>query len=492
MTPRQSRLLAALAATSLLLAACSRGPEEGEEVDTTDGGTATTSADAGGAAPTTAAETETTEASEDTAVETTTADTEGGETTEGGGGGGAEWTVSTDDCIDPDLANSPIEGTVSIGSSMPLSGGVAATAFGPVAEGFRAYVEYANEQGLLPEHEVSLNIGDDQYDAAQTPNVVNGLLDSGVNLFSGIIGTPNNDAVRAVLNEECVPQMLALTGSPAWGEVADYPWTTGGLIPYNIEAEAYAQHIAEQFPDGATAALFTVANEFGEVYRTAFEAAAEEAGIEIVDAQTIEAADSAPPSAQLNSIAGNQPDVIMAVPLGAQCPTFMSELANAKAVQSGWDPQVYITNTCASPLILAVAGEAANGLITSASAGLQDVTNPEVAAADPDVQAYIDYMTNRGNADIVSTATAGWNIGEVTVEILRQAAESPDGLTQASIINASRNFDYHPLLTREGVDYKMAGEEDAFYAEDIQIVQYDAATGFFTDIGDLITSFRSS
>jgi ABC-type branched-subunit amino acid transport system substrate-binding protein len=52
------------------------------------------------------------------------------------------------------------------------------------------------------------------------------------------------------------------------------------------------------------------------VYRTAFEAAAEEAGIEIVDSQTIEAADSAPPSAQLNSIAGNQPDVIMAVPLG--------------------------------------------------------------------------------------------------------------------------------------------------------------------------------
>ena len=119
-----------------------------------------------------------------------------------------------------------------------------------------------------------------------------------------------------------------------------------------------------------------MANEFGEVYRTAFEAAAEEAGIEIVDAQTIEAADSAPPSAQLNSIAGNQPDVIMAVPLGAQCPTFMTELANAKAVQSGWDPQVYITNTCASPLILAVAGEAANGLITSASAGLQDVTQP--------------------------------------------------------------------------------------------------------------------
>ena len=491
MTPGPSRLLAALAATSLLLAACSRGPEEGEEVATSDAA-ATTPDDAGaGAAPTTSGETEATEPPEDTAAVTTAGDTEGGETTEGGGGGAA-WAVATEDCIDPDLVNAPIEGTVRIGSSMPLSGGVAAAAFGPVAEGFRAYIEYANEQGLLPGHDIELTIGDDQYDPAQTPNVVNGELDAGVHLFSGIIGSPNNAAVRDVLNEECVPQMLALSGSPAWGEVSDYPWTTGGLIPYDIESQAYVEHIAEQFPEGATAALFTVANEFGEVYRTAFEAAAEEAGIEIIDAQTIEAGDTAPPAAQLNSIAGNQPDVIMAVPLGEQCPTFMSELANAKAVQSGWEPQVYITNTCASPLILAVAGEAANGLLTSASAGLQDVTNPEVAAADPDVQAYIDYMTNRGNADIVSTAAAGWNTGEVTVEILRRAAESPEGLTQASIINAARNFDYAPTLTREGVEYKMAGEEDAFYAEDIQIVQYDAATAHFVDVGELITTFRSS
>ena len=38
------------------------------------------------------------------------------------------------------------------------------------------------------------------------------LLDSGAHLFSGIIGTPNNAAVRDILNEECVPQLKALTG----------------------------------------------------------------------------------------------------------------------------------------------------------------------------------------------------------------------------------------------------------------------------------------
>ena len=34
--------------------------------------------------------------------------------------------VNTDDCIDPDAANAPIEGTIKIGSAMPLTGGVAA------------------------------------------------------------------------------------------------------------------------------------------------------------------------------------------------------------------------------------------------------------------------------------------------------------------------------------------------------------------------------
>ena len=33
------------------------------------------------------------------------------------------WAVNTDDCIDPDAANAPIEGTIKIGSAMPLTGG---------------------------------------------------------------------------------------------------------------------------------------------------------------------------------------------------------------------------------------------------------------------------------------------------------------------------------------------------------------------------------
>ena len=398
--------------------------------------------------------------------------------------------MSTEDCVeDP---TEPIEGTVSIAAAMPLSGGPAAAAFAPVAAGFQAYIDYANENELVPGYTLELSIADDQYDPALTPGAVNSALDAGAHLFSGIIGSPNNEAVRDTLNEECVPQLEALTGSPAWGEAEEYPWTTGALLPYTVESAMYIEDIVREFPDGATVGLFYVNNDFGQVYRETFEELAAENNIEIVASETIEAPESAPPTAQVASIAGSAPDVIMAIPLGAQCATFSSELTNAKAANSGWEPRTYITNTCASPLILGIAGAAANGLITSSNQGLKDIGNAEIAQADPEIVTYIDYMTGRGEADTIPTSAAGWTTGEVTVAILAQAAESPDGLTRASIIEAARNFEHTPSMGRDGITYKMSGVEDAFLVESTQIVQYDAEAKIFNDVGELITNFESS
>jgi ABC-type branched-subunit amino acid transport system substrate-binding protein len=400
------------------------------------------------------------------------------------------WAVNTDDCVDPEAANAPITGTVKIGNVLPLSGSVAAIAFAPVKAGFESYIKMANEQKMLGDTTIEVSFEDDQYNKDLTPGAVNKLLDAGVNLFSGIIGTPNNAAVRDTLNEECVPQLQALTGSPAWGDVANFPWTTGALAPYGIEAKVYASQIKEQFPDGAKVALFTVNNEFGQVYLEAFKEVAEAAdsGIEIVDEQTIEADSSTPPTAQINAIASKAPDAIVAVPLGAQCPTFLTEVANAKAANTGWAPSIFLTNTCASALILAGAGDAADGLYTSNN--LVDVNDPAIAAK-PAVAEYIEFMTAQGNKDIVTTASAGWHVAEVTVAILKQASESPEGLTRASIINAARNYSLVPSLAREGVVLTMNGEADAFQAESLQVVQYEFATGTFKDVGSLISEFES-
>jgi ABC-type branched-subunit amino acid transport system substrate-binding protein len=468
---RRGRLVAVAAIGALVVAACG---SDNNSSGTTEAATATT-----GATATTAASTETTTG--DTGTETTTAGTDAGS--------GAAWTVPTDNCSDPAAANAPIEGPISIGSVMPLSGGIAAIAFAPVADGFKAYIDYANANKIIPDHTLKVTIGDDQYNKDLTPGEVNKLLDAKVNLFSGIIGTPDNLAVRDTLNEECVPQLLALSGSPEWGKVADFPWTTGALIPYDKESKAYATQMKQQFPDGANVALFSVNSEFGQVYVDAFKELASQGGINIVEEQTIEATDESPPAAQVNAIAAKKPDAIMAAPLGAGCPTFLKAVADAKAANPGWNPIVYLTNTCASPLILGAAGPAANGLYTSAN--LKDIGNPTVQA-DPKVKPYVDFMTSKGKKDIITTAAAGWTTAEVTVAILKQAAASPDGLTRASIMNAARNFEYTPQLARDGVVDKMSGEDDPFLAESMQIVQYDATSKTFKDIGPLITDFESS
>jgi ABC-type branched-subunit amino acid transport system substrate-binding protein len=398
------------------------------------------------------------------------------------------WAVNTDDCVDPDAANAPIEGSVKIGSVLPLSGGVAAIAFSPVKDGIDAYIKFANEKKLLGDITIEIAIEDDQYNKDLTPAAVDKLLDSGVNLFSGIIGTPNNAAVRDILNEECYPQLLALTGSPEWGRAGEYPWTTGILIPYDVESKAYATLMGELYPDGANIGIFVVNNEFGQAYVEAFKEIAPEFNLTLVDEQTIEAADSAPPTAQVNSIAAKKPDAIFAVPLGAGCATFLSEVANAKAANPGWEPEVFLTATCASSLILEIAGDAADGLYTANN--LVDVLDPEVAAK-PAVAEYLAYMESLGKSDIVTTAIAGWHTAELTVMILKQALESEEGLTRASIINAARNFDQVASLTRDGVRMKMSGLIDQFIAESLQVVQYNATTKLFTDIGRLISIYES-
>jgi len=414
--------------------------------------------------------------------------TKAGDTTSTSGGDGGAWAVDTSNC--PDDATAPIEGTVKIGTTMPLSGGVAAAAFAPVAEGLQDYIDYANANELVPGVTLELTIEDDQFDSNKTTPAVEKLIDeTQVDLFTGMIGTANNQAVRDLLNEECYPQLFVNSGAPIWGDVENYPWTVGLLPPYHTETTIYVADIQKEFPDGATAAVFHINSEFGNAYQTTFSDLAPDAGIEILDEQTIENGDEAPPTAQVNAIASQKPDVILAVPLGAQCPTFLTALANAKAANPGWEPRVYVTATCASTLLLAISGAAADGLFTV----LYTLdTNDPANAEEPGIKKYKETITGLGFAADGDFATAGvgWTVGELTVEALRRAAESPDGLTRASILDVTRSLDYHFMLAPEGVNYTLNGAEDAYGLESLQVAQYDADTKTYTNVGGLVTSFE--
>ena len=469
MTKHRRSLYAFSTAAVLVLAACGGGGNKtatNTTVATTTGGGTTP------ASATTAAVSETTAAGPTTTASTVPAAAKG-------------WTVDTSKCADPARAEQPIVGEVKIGSAIPQSGSPAA-AFGPVKDGFDLYIKYANDKGLLPGYKISTDIRDDQYDATQTPGVVASLIDSGVDFFDGIIGTPNNVAVRDTLNEECIPQLLNLTGSPRWGEVADYPWTTGALVPYNVEASVYAAKLNELKP-GAKVALYYINNEFGKDYVDAFKKLATKYNFEIVDEQTVEPGVSDPPVTQVGSIAAKKPDAIIAVPLGLQCPIFLKELQNAKAQTAGWAPPVFVTNTCGSKLFFGLAGPAAEGVYTSNN--LMD-SNDAKNATNPGVKTFLDAYTAAGLAGDPGVTEAGWSVGESTLAILNAALKSGT-LSRKSIIEAARNLTYTPSLARPSVQYKMNGADDAYAFQTLQVLQWSATSATFTEIGDPITEFES-
>jgi branched-chain amino acid transport system substrate-binding protein len=467
---KRQRSLFTLTVTAALLAACG-SDGDGDATDTSSA--ATTGDTTAPASETTAAVSDTTAA---TAVDETTAATEPAP---------SGFTIDPSTCADPDRVEQPIEEIVKIGSAMPQSGSPAA-AFGPVKDGFQLFLDYASAQGLLPGYTLSADIRDDQYDAVQTPGVVEGLIDDDVDIFAGIIGTPNNLAVRDLLNEECIPQLLNLTGSPEWGKAADFPWTTGSLIPYDIEAAVYATQLNELKP-GATVALYSINSEFGKAYVDAFKLKAEELGFVIVDEQTVEPPVNDPPTTQVSSIASKAPDAIIAVPLGLQCPVFLKELENAKAQTAGWAPLVFVTNTCASKLFFGLAGTGAEGVYTSNH--LVDSNDPK-NADHPGVKTFLDAYAAAGLVGDPGVTSAGWNVGEVTVQILNAALDTGT-LSRKSIIEAARNLTFAPTLVRDGVQYKMNGVDDPFTFQTLQVLQWSVATQVFTEIGDPITEFES-
>ncbi len=154
----------------------------------------------------------------------------------------------------------------------------------------------------------SSTIGDDQYDPALTPGVVNGL------------HRRRRPPVRRDHRHAEQPRRArhpqrgvhpaaqrAQPAIPRCGEVADYPWTTGLLMSYEYEFGGYAEDIAENFPDAHGRRCSTSTTSSARSTSTASEDAADEAGLEIVDEQTIEPATTRRRRRSCRSIAEARP-----------------------------------------------------------------------------------------------------------------------------------------------------------------------------------------
>jgi branched-chain amino acid transport system substrate-binding protein len=396
---------------------------------------------------------------------------------------GQAFAIDVSNCEDPDAATAPIVGAVKIGNTHPQSGGPAVL-FAPFGDGMRAYIDYYNSvsDGIngVP---IELISKDDQYAPDITKAAVDELIfDDGVHVIAGMVGLANGAAVRAELNALCIPQMWSASGSTMWGNIEEYPWSSGLLVPFVIEVDTFLEYAAARHPAGGTLGLFYVTSEGGMVYRDAVHARAAHYGFEIIAEETVDAADSGAPIRQMTSLVAANPDVIASFPLGTGCIAFMNELGNARSMNPGFDPMVYLTGTCASAVTYnAVTNGGNDGVLTATM--FKDVADSELQRTDADIAAYLEEFAATGSAgDPAGIAASGWVAAEATVKTI-EAAAATGTLSRESIANAVRNVDFRPSLVRDGLDFRM-NATDGYAAEGVQLVSWSAADAGFVDVGE--------
>src|SRR5262245_24970081 len=128
--------------------------------------------------------------------------------------------------------------TITIGGTFPLSG--PASIYAPIPRGMQAYFKWVNQRkgpdgkkGVYGRR-IVCKYYDDNYNPAQTVQLTNKLvLDDKVFAIVGSLGTEHNQAIRPMLNQRKIPQLLVSSGASYWGlQAKQFPWTIGWQPDY--------------------------------------------------------------------------------------------------------------------------------------------------------------------------------------------------------------------------------------------------------------------
>ena len=408
---------------------------------------------------------------------------DGDNVSSGGGDGGdgdtASGVVSTADC--PDNGTDGIDGhTITLASSFPQSGLTAA--FAQISKGYKAYFDKLNDEGGVEvagkKYKIEVVDKDDEYTAAKTVQNIKELAGSDSSkafAVFNVVGTANNVALRDLLGDACVPNVFAATGSPVWGN-PDYPWTIGStLAPYTVEAKAFADYLAKEKPD-AKVAMLVQNDDFGKAYEEGFKSAIEGTDITVTEVKTYEAGSNEVKS-QVTSLAASGADTFFNGATLLACP---GALEAAKA--ENWDAVTFVSGTCISKTLMGIAGENADGAF--AVTNIKDPMNPAYAD-DEAMQEYMSTLADYG-ADDVDPENGIVAYGYTQAAIFVKVLEGLDELTRPALMNAMYDLsDLSAGLLIDGVTINTS-EDDRYLAENVQMIQYDAANAYFTNVGDVL------
>jgi len=385
-----------------------------------------------------------------------------------------------------DAANCPpnvttgVDGdTIKLGTSLPQSG--LYSAFSEILRGEEAYFKYLNEElGGVDvagtKYKIELVNKDDEYLADKTVANVNSLInDDKVFALFDVVGTKNNLAIRDMVNEQCIPNLFAGTGSPAWGN-ADYPFLIGSeLVPYPLEMKAFFDYLQENKPE-ATVAILSASDDFGRSYVDTFKSLVEGSKITVVKEETYNP-EQFDTKSQITSLAATKADALIIGATLLACPDAMKNVDAA-----GWKPIIYMSGTCTSKSLMSMAAPAGDGVLSVGP--LMDPANP-MYADEPAMKLYKEKIAQYEPPEVDPTngiVSYGWTTAALMAEVLHR---SP-ALDRVSVMETARTLsgvkDIGTMLAGQVLD---VSADDWFLGEMFNLVQYATADGYFSAVGSM-------
>ncbi|POR03564.1 hypothetical protein AU468_05230 [Alkalispirochaeta sphaeroplastigenens] len=356
------------------------------------------------------------------------------------------------------------EDTIRVGSTMALSGPVAAIG-GPMAEGLRAWIAHVNNAGGIHGRQIDLRIQDDQFNPANTASLTRRLVERDrVFAMVGSLGTPCVLAIMDYLNDRGVPFVYQGAGATQLA-VPPKQYVFPFQPNYLLEGNVMATYMVEELGLTRLGMVYRNADDGQDAYNSARETI-EKA---YPNAKLVEAISVDPYSSDFSTairrLQAADVEGIMLVTFNPQTPAFLQQ-----AYEFGLtDPVILGSYANADASVVAAAGP-------DAGEGFQVMAWVAADLTDPDFPPWKIYQDFVGRADAIPNAfaVAGMIAGELFTEGLERAGRD---LTREALVEAMESMDnwqgqlvpgatYHPF--GDGTDVTSRLGIQAMYVLEVQ------------------------
>jgi branched-chain amino acid transport system substrate-binding protein len=365
---------------------------------------------------------------------------------------------------------------IKLGQSMPYSG--PASAYGRIGAIEVEYFKMINENGGINGRKIKLISYDDGYVPAKAVEQTRKLVESdGVLAVVNSVGTANNTAVQAYLNQKKVPQLFVATGADKWADPQKYPWTIGWQPSYRTEAKIYSRYLQKEKPGAKVCVLFQN-DDFGKDYLVGLH---DELGDKfdqmVIKTASYEVTDPTVDS-QIVTLQASGCDTL----ISATTPKAGAG-AIRKVYDIGWKPTFFMSNVSISQTaVLKPAGlDKSTGIITAQY--LKDTTDPALAN-DPGVVAFVAflkrYLPDLDPSD--SNLIYGYSVATTVVQVLKQCGND---LSRENLMKQAASLSkFVTPLALPGIELNTSATDFRPFSQ-MQLARFDGTS--LVRFGELVT-----